>query len=196
MCNNSQSCFPDQLKLVKVFPVYKSGSKSDPNSYRPISILPTIFEIFEKHINKYLTAYLNKHSLIYKTQSGFHPKHSCQTALVKLTDKWMSCINQGDIIGSLFIDLKKAFDLVNRGSSYWALSVKKIAASCQISPYVTLKEKSMSPYFCPPPFRRKAEGHSFWLSVLPAVLPSVLPSPYRSKYLVCATPPTVLFRFF
>ena len=46
--------------------------------------------------------------------------------------------------------------------------------------------------FCPPPFRRKAEGHSFWLSVLP----SVLPSPYRSMYLVCATPPTVLFRFF
>ena len=43
-------------------------------------------------------------------------------------------------------------------------------------------------HFCPPPFRRKAEGHSFW--------PSVLPSPYRSMYLVCATPPTALFRFF
>ena len=37
MCNNSQPCFPDQLKLAKVFPVYKSGSKSDPNSYRPVS---------------------------------------------------------------------------------------------------------------------------------------------------------------
>ena len=29
---------------------------------------------------------------------------------------------------------------------------------------------------CPPPFRRKAEGHSFRHSVLPSFLPSVLPS--------------------
>ena len=37
-------------------------------------------------------------------------------------------------------------------------------------------------FYCPPPFRRKAEGHSFWLSVLP----SVLPSPYRSVCTLCA----------
>ena len=55
----------------------------------------------------------------------------------------------------------------------------------------------MRRHFCPPPFRRKAEGHSFWLSVIPSVLPSFRPSaPYRSMYLVQATPPTVLFRFF
>ena len=30
----------------------------------------------------------------------------------------------------------------------------------------------------------------------PSFRPSVLPSPYRSMYLVCATPPTVLFRLF
>ena len=33
-------------------------------------------------------------------------------------------------------------------------------------------------------------------SFRPSVHPSVLPSPYRSMYLVCATPPTVLFQFF
>ena len=38
--------FPNQLKLAKVFPVYKSGIKSDPCNYRPISILPTISKIF------------------------------------------------------------------------------------------------------------------------------------------------------
>ena len=29
--------------------------------------------------------------------------------------------------------------------------------------------------FCHPPFRRKAERHSFWLSVLPSVFPSFRP---------------------
>ena len=43
---------PGQLKCAKVFPIFKGRSKSDPSDYRPISILPTISKIFEKHVNK------------------------------------------------------------------------------------------------------------------------------------------------
>ena len=50
--------FPDKLKLAKVFPIHKSGSKSDPCNYRPISILPTISKIFERHVNKHLMTYI------------------------------------------------------------------------------------------------------------------------------------------
>lgn len=105
--------FPDQLKLAKVFPIFKSGSKSDPCNYRPISILPTLSKIFEKHVNKHLMAFLNKYCLIHETQSGFRQKHSCQTALVKLIDQWMACIDKGETVGSLFLDFRKAFDLVD-----------------------------------------------------------------------------------
>ena len=71
-------------------------------------------------------AYLNKYSLIHETQSGFRQKHSCQTALVKLIDQWMACIDKGDIIGSLFLDFRKAFDLVNHNILIKKLSVYKI----------------------------------------------------------------------
>ena len=57
--------------------------------------------------------YLNKHNLINKNQSGFRAKHSCQTALIKLIDKWMERIDKGDIVGTLFLDFRKAFDLVD-----------------------------------------------------------------------------------
>ena len=31
--------FPDLLKIAKLKPLFKSGSKSDPSNYRPVSIL-------------------------------------------------------------------------------------------------------------------------------------------------------------
>ena len=57
--------------------------------------------------------FLNKHKLIHECQSGFRQKHSCNTALIKLIDQWMENIDKGDIIGSLFIDFRKAFDMVD-----------------------------------------------------------------------------------
>ena len=47
------------------------------------------------------------------SQSGFHKKHSCQTALVKYLDQWVSYIDGGDIVCSLFIDFRKALDVVD-----------------------------------------------------------------------------------
>ena len=49
-------------------------------------------------------------------------KNSCNTALVKLIDQWMANIDRGDIIGSLFIDIRKAFDMVDH-----TLLIKKLA---------------------------------------------------------------------
>ena len=57
--------------------------------------------------------YLNKFKLLHESQSGFRHKHSCQTALVKLIDQWKACIDNGDIVGTLFIDFRKAFDVVD-----------------------------------------------------------------------------------
>ena len=38
--------FPDELKLARVVPIFKSGDSSKNNNYRPISILP----FFSKNI--------------------------------------------------------------------------------------------------------------------------------------------------
>ena len=57
--------------------------------------------------------YLHKYNLLNETQSGFRPKHSCQSALIKLTDHWLKSIDDGDLIGILFLVFRKAFDLVD-----------------------------------------------------------------------------------
>ncbi|XP_065642152.1 uncharacterized protein LOC136073836 [Hydra vulgaris] len=49
ICNLSlkNGVFPDQLKLAKFVPIFKSGDDSIASNYRPISILPCISKILE-----------------------------------------------------------------------------------------------------------------------------------------------------
>ena len=56
---------------------------------------------------------MDKNNLLTEHQSGFRPKHSCETALHSIIDKWLCNIDEGKLTGVLFIDLSKAFDTVN-----------------------------------------------------------------------------------
>ena len=58
-------------------------------------------------------AYLNEYKLLHEAQSGFRNHHSCQTALVKLINDWLSHIDRGNIVAAIFFDLQKAFDVVD-----------------------------------------------------------------------------------
>ena len=108
-----KNCFPSQLKEAKVIPLPKSQDTSHPKNIRPISLLPILSKPLESHIHKHMYQHLDKYNLLHKYQSGFRPKHSCQTALVKLIDDWLSAINKSEFIGTVYLDFKKAFDLVN-----------------------------------------------------------------------------------
>jgi hypothetical protein len=85
--------FPDDLKIVKVIPIFKSGSKSDPSNYRPISLLNIFSKIFEKAINSRILNFLSKHNILNINQFGFRKNHSTEFALIKLTDTITSALN-------------------------------------------------------------------------------------------------------
>ena len=91
----------------------KKGSTDDVNNYRPISILPDVFKILEKHVSSTFYAFLNEQNLLNPKQSGFRSQHSCQTSLTLMTEEWLKAINKGELTGVLMVDLCKAFDLVD-----------------------------------------------------------------------------------
>ena len=109
----STGVFPDSFKKAKVTPSFKKGDKSDKSNYRPISVLSLLSKIIEKHFAEHLKSYLAKHDLLYERQSGFRSKHSCETALTAIIDDWISAIDKNEIVGTVLLDLSKAFDLVN-----------------------------------------------------------------------------------
>ena len=98
--------------MAKVSPIFKNGSQSDLNNYRPISVIPTAAKIFEKIIYDQLYQYLNENGWLTSGQSGFRLLHSTITSLLETNDNWCVNIDKGLLNGVIFIDLKKAFDAI------------------------------------------------------------------------------------
>ncbi len=65
------------------------------------------------HVHSIFYCYPESHYLITPHQSGFRSKHSCDTVLLKMTDEWLCNIEQGNITGLIYIDIKNVFDTVN-----------------------------------------------------------------------------------
>ena len=106
--------FPSDWKEAKVIPVYKSGTKSNMNNYRPISIISIIIaKTMEKLVHKQIYSYLQQNNILIEAQHSFGPLHSTAPALLKITNKWYQNMNQGLLNGFAFLDVKKAFDTVN-----------------------------------------------------------------------------------
>ena len=109
----SSNIFPSEFKKAKVIPLPKSKNKSDPNNYRPISLLSTLSKPLEKYVQKHLIKYIEDNNLLHPLQSGFRANHSCHTAVTHLVDSWHEGINNHNLTGAIFLDFRKAFDLVN-----------------------------------------------------------------------------------
>ena len=109
----SEGIFPSELKLARVVPIFKSGDPSLITNYRPISVLSFFSKVFEKVMYNHIISFMNKNDVLYDQQFGFRQKHSTQQAIIMLVDKITRSLDAGDIVISVFLDLKKAFDTVD-----------------------------------------------------------------------------------
>ena len=108
-----RSEIPKSWKSAIVTPLHKSRSLLYPNNFRPISVLPVVMKIFERAIHKQLYDHLTTNKLLSPYQSGFRPGHSTCTALLDVSDYVLKNIDKGNLIGAVFLDLSKAFDMIN-----------------------------------------------------------------------------------
>ena len=102
--------FPSELKLAEIVPIHKKAETTIKSNYRPISLLPTISKVVEKIMFSQLNAFFqDKFSPIL---CGFRQHHSSQHALFNLLQNWQKSLDKGEIVGTVLMDLSKAYDCI------------------------------------------------------------------------------------
>ena len=97
VCNTSlsQGIFPDEMKIARIIPLFKSGDKQNVSNYRPISLLPQFSKILEKIFNNRLMNFLNFNNLLYLRQYGFRKNMSTSMAIMELVENITNAMDNG-----------------------------------------------------------------------------------------------------
>ena len=103
--------FPHRTKRASVTPIDKGGNdKHIYINYRPVSVLNTfskiiklaIFDQLTKHANHFLSIFVSAYRKMYGTQH----------ILIRLLEEWGEQIDHNKILGTVLLDLSKAFDCI------------------------------------------------------------------------------------
>ena len=115
ICNISitTGVFPQNLKLSKITPIHKQGSKQNIGNYRPISILNCFSKILEKLILNRFEDFFIYHNTLIPNQHGFTRSKSTTSAILQLTDYVLKQFDSRKYVIGIFLDFKKAFDTID-----------------------------------------------------------------------------------
>ena len=102
--------FPDCLKEAYATPIFKKDDPLDKENYRPVSILPLLSKVFEKLIYKQLSNYTE--SFLSSILCGFRKAQNTQHALFKLLHSRQKELDQKGFVGTILMDLSKAYDCI------------------------------------------------------------------------------------
>ena len=108
---------PKDFKCAIAFPLFKKGDPSLCDNYRGISVLSSFAKILERLrtilLSQQINKFFNDNKIFSPEQHGFRSNHSCETALQTILDNWKKMLEKKENVLALFIDFKKAFDLID-----------------------------------------------------------------------------------
>lgn len=77
-------------------------------------MLPNYEKVLEGAVKKQLNSHTDNNNILIDEQFGFRKNHSCETAINMIQMDWKKEIDQGNVVIAVFLDLKRAFETVDR----------------------------------------------------------------------------------
>ena len=110
----STGTFPDLMKISKSVIIYKSGPISELESYRGVSMICSFSKPLERYIYSEIYDFLEEQSFFSPRQYGFRKNYStCHNVLNMLNLVSQAFIDK-KVCSVVLLDIRKAFDLVDR----------------------------------------------------------------------------------
>ena len=98
--------------MARIVPIPKADEMTSPANYRPISILPIVSKVLERHIASIIMDHLEEVAPISSNQWGFMPGRSTTSALLSITNTCLQALDMGHEVCTIFFDIRKAFNSV------------------------------------------------------------------------------------
>ena len=136
--------YPEQWSTAIIYPIWKSGNSACPNNYRGIALLSCVGKIFSKILTARLRGWVEGEGKLSEAQAGFRSKRSTMDQIFILDTIVRRRLQRKVPTYAAFIDLKKAFDSIDRGALWYKLA--RIGVSSKFVDI--LKEKYDKCRFC------------------------------------------------
>ena len=104
-------CFPEDLKLEEVSPIFKKNDDLDKENYRPVGVLFNVSKVFERIICSQIDALMQ--DKLSNLLTGFRKSPSTQHCLMYMLETWKSMVDKRGYVCDMFMDLLKAFDTIH-----------------------------------------------------------------------------------
>ena len=104
----SKSSFPHSMKLADISPIFKKRDNLCKENYRSISILTSISKVFERILCDQLLVFFD--NIFSVSISAYRKGYNCQHVLLQITEYWRRSLDDDNFVGTLSMDLSKAFD--------------------------------------------------------------------------------------
>lgn len=101
---------PDTTRSARITPIYKGGSRSMPQNYRPVALTSHVIKLFEKILVKKIMNFLEHTTLMNRGQHGFRRGRSCLSQLLEHHTHLLELIEAGFNSDVIHFDFEKAFD--------------------------------------------------------------------------------------
>ena len=100
--------FPNDLKMADISPIFKKRDSLLRENYRSVNILTAISKVFERIMADQLITYFQ--SILSTTLSAYRKGYNCQHVVLQLTEFWRKSLDDNTFVGTVAMDLSKAFD--------------------------------------------------------------------------------------
>ena len=106
----SKSSFSNETKFATVRPIYKKKGRNKIENYRPVSILSCFSKVCDEFLLVIFKPFIN--TFLSKFIAVYRKNYSSSPVLTRLIENWKQPLDENFVVGTVLIDLSKAFDCI------------------------------------------------------------------------------------